>query len=193
MKRYWQLVISVSSLLTACGQTPGDATREKDSLLILTDTARPGVPQSVQESTSNAVTAKGKGTTLFEERWIPGQPEGGNYEDRSRFLAHSHLFSNRQLLLQLDTSRTRVRQKAPRSDFAVADSMTVTGLGDREFFTKYCRIGSGLADGQIGGIAQTLVPERWERPSRAWTFDTIASKIRAIPTASVTCAVPDVD
>lgn len=131
--------------------------------------------------------------TTFEQRWIPGQPDEGYFENQSRFLARSQYFSTGRLLLWLDTSITRAPQKEPRSHFTGVDSLTVAGLGANEFFTKYCRIGQGLADGRLGGLARTLVPEKWERPRLAWVFDTVLLRIRSIPTDSVSCAVPDSD
>ena len=129
----------------------------------------------------------------YQQEWVPGQPDEGYYENQSRFLARSHYFSTGRLFLWLDTSLTRAPQKTPRTDFTAVDSVTVTGLGPHEFFTNYCRIGQGLADGQLGELARTLVPEKWERPRLAWAFDTMTSRIRSIPTDSVSCAVPDAD
>lgn len=188
MKRQYQLLVCVSAFLTACGQSPRDAMPARDSTLILTDTAR---PRDVQESSSTGATAKsenGVGASS-EQQWIPGQPDEGYYENRSRFSARAHYFSNGRLLLWLDTSITRNQQTTPRFNLVVADSAVVSSLAPREVFTPYCRIGSGLADGQIGGVAPILVPEKWERPRLAWLFDTVASRIRSIPTDSVSCAV----
>ncbi len=129
----------------------------------------------------------------FEQRWIPGQPKEGEYENVSRFSARSHYFSDGRLLLWLDTSTSRAEQRTPRRHFVVADSVSISTLGPGEFFTQYCRIGEGLADGQIGGTARTLEPERWEKPRLAWVFDTLTSRIRSIPPDSATCAVSEAD
>lgn len=192
MKRQCHLLIYVSALLTACGQNSRDATVERDSGLIRTD---PATKRDLQESSPMRATTKDEKEVgnSFEQPWIPGQPHDGDYEERSRFSARARRFSNGRLILWLDTSLYRMRQTGPRAAFAVADSAVISGLTAGEFFTQYCRIGSGLADGQIGGLARTTVPERWERPRLGWVFDTVTSRIRSIPTDSVTCAVLEAD
>lgn len=188
MKRQCQLLMCVPTLLTACAQGPRDAIPQQDSAVVLSDTA---IPRDVQGSSSMGATTKnqnGVGSS-FQQQWIPGQPDEGYYENRSRFSARAHNFSNGRLLLWLDTSITRNQQTTPRFNLVVADSAVVSSLAASEVFTPYCRVGSGLADGQIGGVAPILVPEKWERPRLAWRFDTVTSRIRLIPTDSVSCAV----
>jgi hypothetical protein len=129
----------------------------------------------------------------LEQKWIPGQPGDGEYEFVSRFAARSRFFSDGRLLLWLDTATSPAKQKTPRRHFALADSVSVSNLAPGEFFTEYCRINEGLADGQIGGIARTLEPGQWEKPRLAWRFDTLSSRIRPIPPDSVFCAVPEPD
>lgn len=176
MKYPCQLVACLCGVLAACQQGPRDATLDRDSGSIAPDTAK-------QNQLGRS----------FEQKWIPGQPDGGEYENTSRFSARAYYFSNAPLQLWLDTSTHRARQKTPRSSFAPADSLAISDLETGEFFTQYCRVDAGLADGQIGGLARTLVPEQWERPRLAWVFDTVTSRIRSIPADSVSCAVPEPD
>jgi hypothetical protein len=151
-------------------------------------------PSRASLDTGNISVAPQKVDSLrdYEQRWIPGQPYPEELENVSRFSARSHWFSDGRLLLWLDTSTSRAVQRT-RRHFEVADSLVISTLSSGEFFTEYCRIGDGLADGQIGGTARTVEPEQWATPRLAWVFDTLMSRIRSIPPDSVRCAVPDAD
>ncbi len=147
---------------------------------------------SLETGRTSVAPQKADSVRDHEQRWIPGQPYPEELENVSRFSARSHWFSDGRLLLWLDTSTSRAVQRS-RRHFEVADSVVISTLSSGEFFTEYCRIGDGLADGQIGGTARTLERERWETPRLAWVFDTLTSRIRTIPPDSVRCAVPDPD
>lgn len=189
MKRHRELFACVSALIIACGQNR-DTTAKQDSGIAQIDLAG---QRQAQEASAMSATTKNELGSSFQQPWIPGQPRDGDFETRSRYSARGQRLSDGRLVLWLDTTLYRAQLTGPRSAFAVADSVIVTGLATNEFFTWYCRIGSGLADGQIGGLARTLVPEQWERPRIAWAFDTATSRIRSISTDSVTCAVLEAD
>lgn len=194
MTRQCQILLCISGLVAAaCQQGSRDVKLARDSVTISTDTATLRDLESPKASTPLSTTTPAQEGTFFEQQWIPGQPDERHYENRSRFLARAHYFSTGRLMLWLDTSITRTQQTEPSSDFAGVDSLTIAGLGATEFFTKYCRVGEGLADGQLGGVARTLVQEKWERPRLAWVFDTVKFRIRSVPTDSVSCAVPASD
>jgi len=166
-------LLCLVSVLLSCQEAPPRASIDTGSIFI--------APRTVDS------------VPPLERTWIPGQPDEGEYENVSRFSARSHYFSDGRLLLWLDSAISRAKQREPRRHLAIADSVSISGLASGEFFTEYCRTNGGVADGRIGGIASTLEPELWEKPRLAWTFDTLASRIRPISPDSVTCAAPAAD
>ena len=167
-----RVLMCLVTVLPSCQEAPPRASIDTGSTLSARRTVEPVRP--------------------LQRRWTPGQPDEGEYENASHFSARSQYFSDGRLLLWLDSSTNRAEQRT-RRHFVVADSVSISTLRPGEFFTRYCRIGEGLADGQVGGTARTLEPERWEKPRLAWVFDTLTSRIRSIRPDPVTCAVPEAD
>jgi hypothetical protein len=126
-------------------------------------------------------------------KWIPGKRDAGDFDVLSKFRARANRLSKDVLVLSLDTPATGLDGKGIGPKYIVADSAVITGLSPGELFREDCRIGSVRADGRIAGVPSTDIWDRWQRPRLAWLFDTVAVRIRSIPTDSVSCMLVQPD
>jgi hypothetical protein len=118
--------------------------------------------------------------------WIVGYDEGVP-NSGSRFEAGGDRYSSGFLVVRLDTALTRVYPAEPPHERARADSLVISGLKVGETFARLCKVGSTISKGQTAGLMRDTVTEQWLKPRLAWFFDTVAVRIRAIPTDSILC------
>jgi hypothetical protein len=183
MRRQIVLVLIPLCVLCACSKQV-DSDQPSPPLETLA-TEKQGVPGQTDRAQDGRDSTRSEYPYGME--WIPGQRDTEDFDVLSKFRAHANRVSKDALILTLETPATAVQSKGASPAYLVADSAIIAGLLPNEIFTNYCKIGSAIADGQIGGIPTTAIWDQWQHPRLAWQFDTLRLRIRSVAADSVSC------